>query len=81
MISLVSPMTHLSRLIIINAVTFTTKFISNGKAYIVPADHFLITSGEDYKACQPPVYLQYEISVCKQLKPGGKGTQGGHHFV
>ncbi len=31
--------------------------------------------------CQPPVCPQYEVSLRKQLGPGRKRTQGGHHFI
>lgn len=48
---------------------------------IASADHLLIASGKDYTARQPPVCPQCEVSLCEQLGPGRKRTQGGRHFV
>lgn len=64
-----------------DVITVTYTSISNGMAYVVSADSFLIASDQDYIFYLPPVYSQYEVSLKKQLGPGRMRTQGGHHFV
>lgn len=72
----VSPQkTFLALCFSVTDVSVPSESISNGMAHIVPADHLLIASEQDYIAHQPPVFHNMKFLSTNSCGLAGRGLK------